>query len=388
MDEESKNINNEDEESLVDSSSNSNTINRGIDNFGNSVNNLKNNQSHQLSGGKSLGTNFKKDAKNNELANKLTRKPVSPSSRLGSGLQSEQGENEKGTNSGIKGGLTSKIAGGGIKGSLAANLLGNKKKKEEKAGEAPDIFEKATRKTKILISIIGAIGPVLFPIVVIIILISVIVLPISFAVGEIKNFIQRASNFNEFNGFKTNHELADELYEKADKAVSIYPDLNRESLLGVLYYSYITPEEYLDSLSDVENTDAEDKLNFGRMKKTLYTMASQLIYSTVTFDNNILRIEDDIIDPDTGKVVGKKVRYECPGGAYKISTRKQLCKDGIANYTDGPGDLDYSSADMCYDITSDANIEPYLNESGFDKNMKCVTVEFENGEAIFFHLYA
>lgn len=351
MDEESKNIETEDEETL-DSSSFSNSTNRNIDNFDNSVkfNNLKNNQSNQS---------------NDPAIQKLGKKNTSITSRVGSNISKSEND-EQTLGSRIKGNIVSNLTGG---------LLGNDS--EEKNG-INDIAKKV-KKTRRIYAILSSSAPILIQVMLLIIIIATVLTPLAMKVEDIKSFgkntFERFGNFFSYNGFKTNHELLEESYEKVDKVIQTNSEIDRESLLGLLYYAYVTPEEYLDSLDEVNSEN--DLLDFGRMKRNVYTIANQLVYSTVTFHNNIIRDEIAEEDPKT-KQIKKRVEYKCPGGSTKImSSLKSFCKDGVAVYKNGPGSVDYTSADMCLDFVSEDNIIEFKKDSNFNPNMKCVTINYE-----------
>ena len=356
MDEESNIINNEGEEPKG-SSSDSNTNKKGIGNFDNSVkfNNLKNNQSKQS---KKPG-----DAAVEKLGKHATRAALNAATG---------GSYEALRNTPVVGNLAKNVenTAGKLASQVKNEVLGGSGKSGSLLGKYKKFY------------IISSIGTAILPYVVLLIILSAIILPLTFSVNEVKKFIERATNFNDFYGFKTNEELSQQMYEKADKVVETYSDLSRESLLGIVYYGFITPEEYLDSLDSIEEDD-KDKLDFGEMKKTMFTMATQLVYSTVTFNNNLVPVLHEDIDPDTGKILNSWYEYECPSGTYTIhSNKKSFCdSNGVATYKDGPGSLDYSTADMCYDLVSDANIAEFIGKPKFDKSKKCVTINYETNTA-------
>ena len=234
------------------------------------------------------------------------------------------------------------------------------------------------------------------------------VTPIVTIFTGVKDFVtdlgQRFVNMYIYKSFSSNEELVEQFYEKVDTIVNFYPEISREDILGVVYYTDIDPEDYLDSLDkdfnieDEQNSYNDDKINFIRMRNKVLSLSNQMVYSTVTFRNDLVREEiEEEVDKDENdnateddknkekkekkkdknketkekqKEKKKKVTYHCPVGTTEFtSDLKNFCENGVSIYKGGSPNLE--TADECIDMTTE------LTDEEAPKNMKCFQITFE-----------
>ncbi len=385
MDEKPNRFINNEEKPLDDNGFSSSSNHQNIDNFDDSSNRLQNDQSNQLRPNISKNINPMMNKKN--INNNLNQdKNIKQKARLDKATGGTLGSTD--SNSLFRKSLSDDELESNEIGSTLNKLRHPFKslfgKNQEVQAETNSIDVAKTSKKMIrLIPPLAGITTSLLPIIILIIIIVSLLLPLIMTVDTIKsigkNLFERFGNFFSFNGFKTDHELQVELYERVDKVVEIYPELSKESLLGLLYYGLITPEDYLDNLSkDKVEIEENDLLDFGEMKRYTFTIANQLIYSTVVFNNDI--IKEEIKEEKNGKVVVKDIKYKCAAGTEIRTTMKELCdENNVAKFTDGPGDLDYSTADYCINQVSESNTKKYENDPKFSnyKDLRCVIINYE-----------
>lgn len=379
-------INNE--EPLDDNGFSSVSNHQNIDNFDDSSKGLQNDQSNQLNNNILKNTNPQMHKQNNKMVEPRVANPIQ------NGLPpTDMTMNNK--NTPLDGGETyvKSINDSineepkGFKNRLKTRLFG----KKEETDEADE--EEKTKKKSIKIPIISSIIGFFSPVIIIIIIIAVLFLPLIIKVQDLTNFVvdtlERFGNFFTFKGFKTNQEIEIEFYSRVDRTIEIYPDMSREDLIGVLYYGLIPPQDYLDNLpKDPNELPEDDRLDFWNMKRDTFSIANQLVYSTVVFNNDIIKDiekhEETVTVEENGKKVKKKVIkeetvYRCPASSYTIYTdMKEFCdENNVAIYKDGPGNLDYSTADYCLNLVSDFKVQQYLSDEKFNKKMKCVSIEYQ-----------
>lgn len=201
---------------------------------------------------------------------------------------------------------------GGLKKSIMPSFSDKKKVKGEL-----DIAKRLNVTNKFvlrLLIILINIFPFILPAFVLIALIALVLGPISSAAGAVKDFATNLKesivNFFTFNSFSTNETLVKGFEEKVDKTSELYPDMDQESLKTALYYGFYSFDEYLQELEngdsdDIEDFDVKHKFNFKKLKTYTFTVANQLIYSTVTFDNNIIQdVKEEEVEPDFKLVNG------------------------------------------------------------------------------------
>lgn len=179
-----------------------------------------------------------------------------------------------------------------------------------------------------------------------------------------------------YKGTNADREKIDDFYTKTDEVLDISKDLNENLLVSAMHFGFYKGEDFLQK---IDVSDGSSEFDYSKLKDNVMTVSNQLIYSTVVFNNNIIKKEKEVEKVENGKKVKKKIIvYECPTSTYTIYTDiKELCKDGVAVYKDGPGDIDFTSADMCQNLVSDDNIKDYKSDENFNPNMKCVSVNYE-----------
>lgn len=383
MDEKPNRFINNEEKPLDDNGFSSSSNHQNIDNFDDSSNKLQNDQNNQLNPNRPKNTNPMMN-KQNQAKNMQQNDNLKQKARLDkatSGAMGSTSRNPLFRKSSINDGLSSNKVGSTLNKFRhpIRSLFGRKNETEEKP-ESIDVA-KTAKKTFRFVSILSGIITPFLPIIILIIIATVLFLPLIMEVQDIVNFakntLERFGNFFSFNGFKTDQELEKEMYERVDKVIEIYPDMSREGLLGVLYYGMIPPEDYLDNLSkNKDEIEEDDLLDFGKMKRYTFTIANQMVYSTVIFDNNIVKV--DKTEEKNGQVVVVGHEFKCASGTEIYTSEKELCdENNVAKFTNGPGELDYSSADYCLNFVSDDNIKDFKGDSEFDEKLKCVVINYE-----------
>ena len=379
------------EEPLDDNGFSSVSNHQNIDNFDDSSNNLQNDQSNQLNNNILKNTNPQMHKQNNKMVEPRVANPL----QNGFPTTKDMIANNKNTPLNNEEAYVNSSSNSineepkGLKNKLKSRLFG---KKEEIDSVNED---EKTRKKSIKIPIISSIIGFLSPVIIVIIIITVLFLPLLIKVQDITDFtkqtLERFGNFFTFKGFRTDKEIQISFYETVDKTVEVHEDLSRESLLGVIYYGLIPPEDYINNLpKDPTSIPEDDRLDFAKMERNTFTLANQLVFSTVKFDNDILRdeveheIEEEVVE--NGKKVKKKkivkeYEYKCPTSTYTIYTdKKEFCdENNVAIYTDGPGNLDYSTADFCLNLVNEEKIKQYSKDPKYEeiKKMKCVSIDYE-----------
>lgn len=300
---------------------------------------------------------------------------------------------------------TTSQGGKGLKAGLKNKLnpLGNKKEEADaNMNTTPSIFKKMFGLLTGFWSIVAgflASLPIVLPLAILVVVVGVIVAPISEVVGAIKgaleNLGQSFSNLWNYGTFSTNATLIEEFEEKVKKVEEIFPDIDTESLKGALYYGFYSFDEFLDEVEnedsdDIEDFEAKHKFNYKKLKLYTFTVANQLIYSTVTFDNNLIQekeeIEEEKEDEKGKKRIIKRTKftYRCPAGSSMINIpeKDDLCVNNIGT-VEVPiygKTKKTETADYCLNLVSDANIEYFKQEDkNFNKNLKCVSVAYETG---------
>ena len=238
-----------------------------------------------------------------------------------------------------------------------------------------------------LLPILPIVLIILIPVIIIAVVVVSMSTPLTMKAVDVTGSNDKVvQDYFTFKGTVKNKGDMQKYYEKIDLIENTYSDIDRTLEVAGMHYGFYQIGDYFDEL---DNTEKEIKFDYNELTKYALTFSNQLVYSTVVFDNNIIQREkeEEVIVETTDengktKKVKKKVKkkiYECPTSSYTISTpKKELCsKDGVALYTDGPGELDYSTADMCIDITSDSKIANYLSDPNFNKNMKCVSINYD-----------
>ena len=247
----------------------------------------------------------------------------------------------------------------------------NKNKENKESSDSVDVISSAKKIGKIA-SIGGTIFTVFSPIIILIIVIVVLVTPIVSLFTGVKDFVtdlsERFTNMFIYKSFSSNEELVEEFYKKVDTIVNFYPEISREGLIGTVYYTDIDPEEYLDSLdkdTDLEdaNSNSEDDINFIRMRNKVLSLSNQMVYSTVTFRNDLIKVDDY---NKKGEIIGH--HYECPSGTRSFSSDDTGFCNGDVAKEDYVGSPDLRSADTCIDMTSPRED---------DETLKCYEIAFE-----------
>ncbi len=310
------------------------------------------------------------------------------------------------------------------------------KKKEESEDSLKSTLKPLKGIRKVWLVIVGALSslPFLLPAIVLVIVIGTIFGPISeavgFVVGKVQEFGQSLINMFTFKGFKSNETLVKEFEAKVDKVMTLYPEMDKESLKSALYYGFYSFEEYLQELEDEDDPDDadsfEDTFNFKTLRVYTFTVANQLIYSTVIFDNNLIQSKEeeeeeadytlvpntldenvtnlptdldkvktdksgnkykkictsekdadgnytcgdytcknDDCSGDESKTEKKKKEkfvYSCPSGSIMIDEARKDLCDGENRGTIKVGDKETKSADFCLNLVNEENVKKYKKE--------------------------
>lgn len=384
MDEKPNRFINNEEKPLDDNGFSSSSNHQNIDNFDDSSNKLQNDQSNQLN---RLNPNMPKNI--NPLMNKQNQaknaQNNSDNIKQKASLDKVTGGNLGASDS--KPLFRKSLQNDGLQSSGIGSTINKfrhpiksffNRNKEQVQPESIDVAKTAKGMIKFVPTLAGILTALL-PIIIIIILLVTLTLPLTFAIEEVKSWgataFEKIGNFFKFNGFKTDKDLQIELYEKVDEVVATYSEISRETLLAALYYGFMSPEDYLDTL-DVEDVKNNDDLDFGKMKKYTISIANQMVFSTVVFDNNIVKV--DKTEVKNGQVVVVGYEFKCASGTEIYTSETELCDaNNVAKYKDGPGSLDYSTADYCQNYVSDDYVSEFINDEKFNKDMKCVSIVYE-----------
>ena len=181
----------------------------------------------------------------------------------------------------------------------------NKDKENKESTDSVDVMSSAKKIGKIA-SIGGTILSALFPAIVLIMILAVLYAPIGWAIdavgGFFENIGERFVNYWENGKFSTNEELEEAFNAKVDEIITAYPELSREALVALAYYTENSPEDYLDSL-DKDSLDKDGNLTgdasdalismYSKMSDRLASLANQMVYSTVIFRNDLVRVEEE-----------------------------------------------------------------------------------------------
>ncbi len=433
--------NNNNNQENVNNNSNGNSSNR--------VNHLQNQRIKQENVPEGLkkagnGQGFRsRTASLNDVNQGQNQQSDNPSELQKDGLEQKDGLNKE-AGLGLGAGL-------GIKNKLNPLANNEEKKEDDSLKKSLKVLNKVRRGFMVIIGGLASI-PFLLPALVLVVIVATIMGPISEAVGVVVEKVQELGqsfvNLFTGKGFNSDQTLVRKFDDKINKVFTLYPEIDKESLRAALYYGFYSFEEFLEELDkmdgdEIDEADTfEETFNYKTLRVYTFTVANQLIYSTVTFDNNLIQTpeeEEDEADytltlsfeADNKQPVDKKIhtdpsdghkwikvcsdepnkdgKYECghftcknddcSGDITKTETKKKIkytysCPAGSTMFEDEEmtfcdsenrgikkiNGKETKSADYCINLVTQDNIERFRAvDSNFNEKQKCISYTFETG---------